>query len=153
MYKINPIDCNILEIIQHDAALSIAEIADRIGLSHNACWRRLKLLESSGIIEKRVAILNPDKIGGRQDVFVTLKTNQHTQDWLTIFSAGVKNIPEVLGFYRMTGDIDYMLKLSVKNMTDYDRVYKKIIAIAPLHDVSASFAMERIKNTTAIPIT
>jgi len=92
-------------------------------------------------------------MGGRLDVFVTLKTGQHTLDWLETFSTGVQDIPEVLGFYRMTGDIDYMLKLSVKNMADYDRVYKRIIAIAPLHDVSASFAMERIKDMTAIPLT
>ncbi len=153
MSKINPIDCKILDLIQTDATLSIAEIADKIGLSHNAAWRRLKSLEADGIIHKRVAILNPDKMGGRLDVFVTLKTGQHTLDWLETFSTGVQDIPEVLGFYRMTGDIDYMLKLSVKNMADYDRVYKRIIAIAPLHDVSASFAMERIKDMTAIPLT
>lgn len=152
MEKIDTVDARILRELQRDAAVPVAEIADRVGLSLNACWRRIKQLEGSGIIRARVALLDQEKAGLKLTAFVAIRTNQHNDKWLKQFSAGVKHIPEVVEFYRISGDIDYLLKILVRDMEDYDRVYKKLIGVAPLSDVSASFSMERIKCTTEIPI-
>ncbi len=145
-------DKRILTLLQDDASLSNAEISERVGLSPNACWRRIKRLEEHAVIRGRVALLNQEKLDLKVTVFVGIKTNEHNERWLKRFAEGVKEIPEVVEFYRMSGDIDYMLKIVARDIEDYDRVYKKLIAVAPLHDVSSSFAMERIKSTTALPI-
>ena len=129
------------------------EIAEQVGLSANACWRRTKRLEERGIIRKRVALLSQEKLDLNVTVFVGVKTNEHNEQWLKNFAAGIKAIPEVVEFYRMSGDVDYLLKIVAKDIADYDRVYRKLIAVAPLHDVSSSFAMERIKSSTALPLT
>jgi Lrp/AsnC family transcriptional regulator len=152
MEEFDRLDRRILALLQEDASLSNAEISDRIGLSPNACWRRTKRLEEQGVIRRRVALLNQEMLDLKVTVFVGIKTNQHNDQWLKKFANGIAEIPEVVEFYRMSGDIDYMLKIVARDIGDYDRVYKKLIAVAPLHDVSSSFAMERIKSTTALPL-
>jgi len=150
--EIDRFDRKILSLLQENASLSNAEISERVGLSPNACWRRTKRLEEQQIIRRRVALLNQEKLDLKVTVFVGIRTNEHNEQWLARFASGIREIPEVMEFYRMSGDIDYMLKIVVKDIEDYDRVYKKLIAVAPLHDVSSSFAMERIKSTTALPL-
>ena len=145
-------DVRILHQLQTDAGLSNAELAELVGLSANACWRRVKRMEDAGIIARRVALLDPDKLDLGVTVFVGVKTTEHNQQWLDKFSKGISALPEVTEFYRMSGDVDYMLKIRVRDIADYDRVYKKIIQVAPLSDVSSSFAMEQIKYETALPL-
>lgn len=152
MGKIDEYDLRILKLLQSDASLSIAEMAERVSLSQNACWRRLKNLEEAGFILKKVALLNYKLLGCKVTVYVTIRTNQHNEDWLSDFAEGIRAIPEVVEFHRMSGDVDYLLKLRVRDIDDYDRIYKKMIRCAPLADVSSSFAMERIKETTEIPV-
>jgi len=152
MEELDRLDRRILALLQEDASLTNAEISERIGLSPNACWRRTKRLEEQGVIRRRVALLNQEQLDLKVTVFVGIKTNQHNDQWLKKFAKGIAGIPEVVEFYRMSGDVDYMLKIVARDIGDYDRVYKKLIAVAPLHDVSSSFAMERIKSTTALPL-
>ena len=151
MQNIDAKDLQILRILQRDDTVSAAEIADRVSLSVNACWRRIKRLQAE-VIEKQVAILDPVKFGIGLTVFVSVRTNQHNEAWLNQFSTGVSKIPEVVEFYRLSGETDYLLKVLTQDIADYDRVYKQIIKAAPLSDVSSSFAMERIKSTTSLPI-
>ena len=143
----------ILETLQNDASLSNAELAERIGLSANACWRRTRRLEERGVIRKQVALLSQEKLNLKVTVFVGIRTNEHNESWLERFAEGVKAIPEVVEFYRMSGDTDYLLKIVAEDIADYDRVYKHLISVANLRDVSSSFAMERIKSSTALPLT
>jgi Lrp/AsnC family transcriptional regulator len=152
MTKFDRYDRQILSRLQQDASLAVADIADEVGLSTNACWRRIKRLEETGIIRRRVALLNERALGLNVTVFVSVKTNEHNETWLARFAEGIKQIPEVAEFYRMSGDTDYLLKIIVRDIDDYDRVYKKLISTAPMHDVSSSFAMERIKSSTALPL-
>jgi len=152
MHKFDPIDRAILNQLQRDASRSIQQIAQAVGLSQNPCWRRIKRLEASGVIEGRVAILDPDKLGVGITVFVNIRTNQHNEAWLERFAGGVMEIPEVVELYRMSGEVDYLMKVLVADIAEYDRIYKKLIEVAELNDVSSSFAMERIKCTTAIPL-
>ncbi len=150
--KIDRFDHRILQQLQSNADIAISELAEQIGLSTNACWRRIKRLEELGVIRGRVALLDERALGLRLTVFVAIKTSEHNDSWLEKFSEGVKNIPEVIEFYRMSGETDYLLKIVARDIDDYDRVYKKLISVAPLHDVSSSFAMERIKSSTALPL-
>jgi Lrp/AsnC family transcriptional regulator len=152
MTALDPIDLKILDLLQTDASQSIAEIADRVHLSQNACWRRIKQLEESGVIKKRVAILDAEKLGVGVTVFVTVRAPEHTDKWLEAFAAAVRKMPEVVEFYRIAGDVDYLLKLQVADIAAYDRAYKALIRSARLSDVSASFAMEELKRSTAIPL-
>ena len=152
MAQLDGIDVKILDLLQNDASQSIADIAERVHLSQNACWRRIKQLEEEGIIAKRVALLDPQKLGVGVTVFVTVRAGEHTEKWLETFSAAVRKMPEVVEFYRMTGEIDYLLKLQVADIAAYDRVYKALIRSAKLMDVSSAFAMEELKRTTAIPL-
>jgi Lrp/AsnC family transcriptional regulator len=146
------IDRQILHLLQVDATVSIQQVGERVGLSHNACWRRIKRLEEAGIIRKRVALVDPRKLGYGVTVFVTVRTSHHTEEWLDKFARGVSALPEVMEFYRTSGDIDYLLKVLVADIAEYDRFYKKLIAIAPLSDVSSNFAMEQVKYTTEVPV-
>jgi Lrp/AsnC family transcriptional regulator len=150
--ELDTIDLKILDLLQTDASLPIAEIADRVNLSQNACWRRIKQLEEKGVIKKRVALLDPEKLGAGLTVFVAVRAGEHTEKWLETFSAAVRRMPEVIEFYRIAGEVDYLLKLQVADMAAYDRAYKSLIRSAKLMDVSASFAMEELKRTTAIPL-
>ena len=146
------IDRRILDILQNDATRSVADIGETVGLSATPCWKRIKRLERSGIIQKRVAILDRERLSLGVTVIVAIKTAQHSEDWLKLFSEGVSLIPEVVEFYRMSGDIDYILKIVARDIADYDRIYRKLTKVADLHDVSSSFAMQEIKSTTALPL-
>lgn len=152
MGKFDELDRSILRELQRDDSRSVQEIADAVGLSQNPCWRRIKRLEQAGVIDRRVAILDPTKLGKGMTVFVSIRTNQHNEDWLSRFASGVMQIPEVVELYRMTGDVDYLMKLLVADIAEYDRIYKKLIEVVELSDVSSSFAMERIKSTTEVPL-
>ncbi len=146
------IDRKILAVVQEDASLSVAEIGQRVGLSSTPCWKRLQRLEAEGVIMRRVALIDPEKIGLGITVFVSIETGDHSQDWLKRFAETVSGMPEVMEFYRMAGDVDYMLRVVVHDMQSYDTFYKKLIATVPLKNVTSRFAMERIKSTTALPI-
>ena len=150
--KIDGIDLRILALLQENTDRSVNDIADAVGLSQNACWRRIKILEEDGVIKKRVALLDPAKLGHGTTVFVMVKTGEHTVEWMEKFAAAVHAMPEIVEFYRMTGDVDYLLKLRVADIQGYDRVYKQLIKAVPLTDVSGAFAMEELKNTTAVPL-
>lgn len=145
-------DRKILELLQSDAEMPVSAIADRVHLSATPCWRRIQKLRAAGVIRKHVALCNPSALNVGVTVFVSIRTNQHTQTWLEKFAKGVKDIPEVVEMYRMSGDVDYMLRVVVPDIAGYDAVYKKLIRIADLYDVSSSFAMEQMKYTTALPL-
>lgn len=145
------IDYKILSILQEDASPSIAEIASSVGLSATPCWKRIQKLESAGVISRRVALLAPEKLGLALSVYVSIVAGEHSGAWLDNFTRRVAEMPEVVEFYRMAGDVDYMLRVVVVNMAAFDDFYKRLIAIAPLRKVTSRFAMERIKSTTALP--
>ena len=146
------IDRKILAVVQEDSSLSVAEIGQRVGLSSTPCWKRLQRLEADGVITRRVAIIDPEKVGLGITVFVSVETGDHSQEWLSRFAEVVNAMPEVMEFYRMAGDVDYVLRVVVRDMQSYDTFYKKLIATVPLKNVTSRFAMERIKQTTALPI-
>ncbi|PLX45037.1 MAG: ArsR family transcriptional regulator [Hyphomicrobiales bacterium] len=145
-------DRQILAILQQDCTVPVAEIGRRVGLSTTPCWRRIQKLEDEGVIEKRVALLNPKKIRAGVTVFVTLSTAHHGQDWLQRFAEAISEFPEVVEFYRMSGQVDYLLRVVVPDIESYDLFYKKLIARIELSNVSSSFAMEQIKFTTELPL-
>jgi Lrp/AsnC family transcriptional regulator len=146
------IDKKILAALQEDASLSVAEVGQRVGLSSTPCWKRIQRLEAEGVITRRVALIDPDKIGLGLSVFVSIETGDHSQEWLARFATVVSAMPEVMEFYRMAGDVDYMLRVVVPDMQSYDGFYKRLIATAPLKNVTSRFAMEKIKSTTMLPI-
>ena len=145
-------DRKILSLLQEDATLSIESIASKVHLSSTPCWKRIRRLEKDGVIEKRVALLNPHKVGAGVTVFVAIKTNQHNRDWLDNFATSVEDMPEILDFYRMSGEIDYLLRVVVPDIAAFDSFYQRLINRVPLSDVTSSFAMEQIKHTTSLPI-
>lgn len=142
----------ILARLQEDATLSINELADHVNLSATACWKRIQRLTQDGIIRKQVCLLNRKSLAVDVTVFVAIKTNKHELEWLERFAANVRDMPEVVEFYRMSGKIDYLLKIVAPNIQGFDKIYKKLIQTAELYDVSSSFAMEEIKHTTALPL-
>ena len=146
------IDRKILTEVQNDSSLSVAEIGSRVGLSSTPCWKRLQRLEADGVITRRVALVDPDKIGLGITVYVSIETGDHSEDWLQQFADTVGAMPEVMEFYRMAGDVDYMLRVVVPDIAGYDTFYKKLISTVQLKNVTSRFAMERIKSTTALPI-
>jgi len=150
---LDEIDRKILRLIQEDATIGVAELAEQVGLSPSPCWRRVQRLEESGVIRRRVALLDPERMNLGVTVFVAIRTNQHNAEWAEKFCRAVAEIPEVVEFYRMSGQVDYQLKVVVPDIAAYDGVYKRLIKVADLYDVSSSFAMERIKYTTALPVT
>ena len=145
-------DVRLLGVLQEDASLSISEMAECINLSSNACWKREKRLEAEGFIRKRVALLDAQKLGAAVTVFVSVRAAEHSDQWLSDFAAAVRKLPEVVEFYRMSGDTDYLLKLQVADIGAYDLVYQKLIRSVRLSNVSSAFAMEEIKHTTCIPL-
>lgn len=151
MSEIDKLDAKILRALQSDASRSITELAETVGLSTNACWKRVKRLEEDGYIVKRVALLDRLKLKKSVTAFVEIRTDQHEEKWLEKFANAVRAIPEIVEFYRMSGQVDYMLKIVCSDIADYDRIYKELIRNAPLRDVSAYFAMEQIKYTTELP--
>jgi Lrp/AsnC family transcriptional regulator len=150
--QIDTIDWAILGVLQNDASLAVAEVGERVGLSSNACWRRIKRLEDSGVIARRVVLVDAAKLGLATTVFVAIKTQRHDPDWLEAFANGIAGIEEVAECHRMAGDVDYLLKLVVRDIAHYDQIYRKLIAKVPdLADVSSSFSMEKLKATTVLP--
>jgi Lrp/AsnC family transcriptional regulator len=146
------IDRKILAVLQENASLSVAEIGNRVGLSSTPCWKRIQRLEADGVILKRVALVDQDSVGIGVTVFVSVETGDHSQDWLDHFAKTVEAMPEVMEFYRMAGDVDYMLRVVVPDIAGFDAFYKRLIASVPLKNVTSRFAMEKIKSTTALPI-
>lgn len=153
MNKLDRIDRQILALIQADASLPIQQVADKVGLSVNPCWRRIRQMESAGIIQGRVALVDPEKVGLGLTVFVRVKTREHSADWARTLNEVIAAMPEILECHRIGGDVDYLLKVVVENMAGYDRTYKELIERLPsLADVSALFSMERLKSVTGLPI-
>ncbi len=152
MKSLDEIDRKILRVLQRDASLGVDALADLVNLSRNACWRRMKNLESSGVIARRVAILDPQTVGLGTTVFVIVRTNQHDEEWLKLFDSAVRELPEIVGAYRMSGDLDYILRVRIEGVNEYDAFYKRLIKRVPLSYISASFVMDEIKDTTELPI-
>lgn len=147
------IDIRILTHFQQDSTISMTSLADRVGLSPSPCWRRLERLQANGVIQRRVALLDPHKLNVDGTVFVNIRTNRHSAAWAERFCEEICRIPEVMEFYRMSGTFDYLLKVVVPSISAYDAVYKRITAISELFDVTSSFSMEQIKYTTCLPLT
>lgn len=152
MLTLDPVDHRILAELQRDADLGAEDLGDRVGLSRNACWRRVKALEASGVIRKRVALLDPDKLGLGLSVFILVRTSSHDAGWLAKFASAMREMPEILGAYRMTGDLDYLIRARVADVAGYDHLYRRLISRVEMSDVSASFVMEELKETTELPI-
>ena len=145
-------DLKILAILQEDASLAVAEVASRVNLSQTPCWRRIQRLEEQGVIQRRVALVDPEAIGLGLTVFVEIEAGDHSAEWLARFAEAVTQMPEVMEVYRMAGDVDYLLRIAVPNMGAYDDFYRRLIAEVPIKNVTSRFAMERVKATTAYPI-
>lgn len=152
MENIDRFDARILRLLQTDAEMPLDEIGERVGLSRNAVWRRIKLMEASGLIRARVVLLDPDRLGLGLTVFMLIRTDRHAPDWLDQFARATRDMPEILGAYRMTGDLDYLIRARVSDVKDYDRLYQALVRRVELADVSASFVMEEIKETTVLPV-
>ncbi len=152
MNQLDRIDRQILAALQVDGSLSMVQLGDRIGLSATPCWKRVRRLEDGGFIERRVAVVNQRKVGLPVTVFVSVRAGKHDEKWLSEFAEAVMALPEVLEFYRMSGEVDYLLKVVTTDIDGYDRFYKRLISVANLSDVSSAFAMEQIKLTTALPL-
>ncbi|MGY3439896.1 Lrp/AsnC family transcriptional regulator [Marinovum sp. KMM 9879] len=150
--KLDSFDCRILEELQRDSAQSQRALAEKVGLSQNACWRRLKALESSGAIRNRTVVINREKLGGGFVVFSLIKTRHHSAEWLRLFRRHVSAIPEVIDFFRIGGEYDYLLKIVVTDMGGYDEVYKRLIENIELEAVTSYFAMEAIEEQRPIPL-
>ncbi len=146
------LDKKILSILQEDATIPVAEVAKRVGLSTTPCWRRIQKLEEDGVILRRVALLDPRSVNTKVTVFVSIVTNQHSEEWLRRFAELIREFPEVVEFYRMSGQVDYLLRVVVPDIEAYDAFYKRLIAKIEISDVSSAFAMEQIKYTTALPL-
>jgi Lrp/AsnC family transcriptional regulator len=145
-------DRAILAILQEDASLAVADIAKRVNLSPTPCWRRIQKLTDSGVITKRVALVDPEAIGLGLTVFVEIETADHSNEWLKRFAEAIGQLPEIMEIYRMAGDVDYLLRITVPNMAAVDGFYRRLIALVPLKNVTSRFAMERVKFTTAYPL-
>ncbi|MFK7793135.1 MAG: Lrp/AsnC family transcriptional regulator [Devosiaceae bacterium] len=149
---IDEIDRKLLRLLQQDASMSMDSLADRVHLSRNACWRRIKNLEDAGIVRGRVALVDAQAVGLDLLTFVLVRTNRHDGDWLKAFNKAVRDMPEIVGAHRLSGDLDYILRVRVGSVRDYDAFYQRLIERVPISDVSASFVMEDIKDTTELPL-
>ena len=152
MKQLDVNDIKILRQLQKNASLSIEEISDRIALSRNACWRRIRRLEDDGIINKRVAIVNADALDLGQMVIVLISTNSHDPKWLSLFRSAIAEMPEIMGAHRMSGDLDYILRVRVRDVRAYDKFYQRLISKVPISNVSSSFVMEDLKDSTELPL-
>ena len=152
MKQLDKNDIKILRQLQKNASLSIEEISDRIALSRNACWRRIRRLEDDGIINKRVAIVNADALDLGQMVIVLISTNSHDPKWLSLFRSAIAEMPEIMGAHRMSGDLDYILRVRVRDVRAYDKFYQRLISKVPISNVSSSFVMEDLKDSTELPL-
>ena len=149
---IDEIDTRILSLLQRDATLSVDQISEAVNLSRNACWRRIKRMESEGVITARVALVDASKVGAPLTAMVLIRTSAHDADWMDQFQRTLRAMPEVVGAYRMTGDLDYVLRVRVADVPAYDAFYKRLTSRISVSDISASFVMEEIKETTAVPL-
>lgn len=149
---LDEMDLRILAILQEDCTRPVAEIGKEVGLSTTPCWRRIQKLEETGVIRKRVAVLEPDKVNTGVTVFVSIKTDKHSAAWLEKFHKAVDDFPEVIEFYRMSGDVDYLLRVVVPDIRAYDAFYQRLISRIEIAKVSSAFAMEQLKYTTALPL-
>ena len=152
MLEIDQIDRRILRQLQRDAGIGVEALGERVGLSRNACWRRVRLMEEAGIIKARVALVDPDALGLELTVFIAVRTDRHEPGWLEKFTQAVTGMPEILGAYRTSGELDYLLKARIADVRAYDRLYQRLIRKVELTDISASFVMEEIKETTELPV-
>lgn len=152
MEMLDSMDRKILEILQKDCTVPVAEIGRMVGLSTTPCWRRIQKLEETGVIDRRVAVVNPGKVNLGVTVFVSITTSRHDEEWLERFHHVIQDFPEVVEFYRMSGQVDYLLRVVVPDIQSYDLFYKRLISKIDLSDVSSSFAMEQIKFTTELPL-
>lgn len=150
--EIDQTDRRILSILQRDASLTVDQVAEQVALSRNACWRRIRQMEQSGVIRGRVVLADPARVGCPLEVIVLVRTSSHEGGWMEKFQRTVRAMPEVVAAYRMTGDLDYLLRVRVADVPAYDRFYKRLIAQVAVSDISASFVMEEIKETTALPL-
>lgn len=151
--ELDGIDRQILKLLQKNADISLNDIAELVNLTTTPCWKRLKKLEEAGVIRRRVALLDPDSVGLSFTAYVMVKTSDHSQDWYSQFVETVNDYPEVMEFYRMAGEYDYMLKVVVSDMRCFDNFYKKLVnSVDGLSDVTSTFAMESLKYTTELPI-
>jgi Lrp/AsnC family transcriptional regulator len=151
-FEMDRLDKKILRLLQEDSTLAVADVAKKVGLSTTPCWRRIQKLEEEGVIQRRVAILDPTKVNTRVNVFVSIRTNAHSMEWLKRFAEVIQEFPEVVEFYRMSGEVDYLLRVVVPDIAAYDAFYKRLIAKIEIRDVSSAFAMEQIKYTTQLPL-
>ncbi|MEO1694790.1 MAG: Lrp/AsnC family transcriptional regulator [Pseudomonadota bacterium] len=149
---LDAMDLKILAVLQESATRPVAEIGKEVGLSTTPCWRRIQKMEDLGVIRKRVALLDAPAVEAGVTVFVSIKTDQHNADWLDRFHEAVQGFPEVVEFYRMSGDVDYLLRVVVPDIAAYDNFYKRLIGRIDIAKVSSAFAMEQIKYTTALPL-
>ncbi len=145
-------DRRILRILQEDCSLPVSEVARQVGLSNSPCWKRINRMQNDGIIKRQTAVLDAGRLGFGLTVFVSIKTGEHSSEWLGAFSNDITAMPEVLEIHRMAGEVDYMLKVVVRDMESFDEFYKRLIGITTLSDVTSRFSMEKIKDTTALPI-
>ncbi|MCP4956029.1 Lrp/AsnC family transcriptional regulator [Photobacterium aquimaris] len=153
MAVLDSVDRTLLRLLQDDATMPLAELAEAVNLTTTPCWKRLKRLEEDGILRQRVALLDPVKLGIAFTAFVQIKTSNHSKDWFNHFVSTVTEFPEVMEFYRMAGEYDYMMKVQVADMQAFDNLYKKLVAsISDLTNVTSTFAMEPLKYTTALPV-
>ena len=146
------IDKRILMLLQKDATTPVAEIGKKVGLSTTPCWRRIQKMEEDGVIKGRVALLNPSAVNANVTVFVSIRTNSHNAEWLRRFSEVTSEFPEVVELYRMSGEVDYLLRVVVPDIQAYDEFYQRLIGKIDITDVSSSFAMEQMKYTTQLPL-
>lgn len=146
------VDRKLLALLQADATLSVAQLADAVGLSTTPCWKRVQKLEANGVISRRVALVAPERVGVGLSVFVAVEAGDHSPEWLRRFAEATADMPEVMEVWRMAGEVDYMLRVAVAGMAEYDAFYKRLIAAVPMRNVTSRFAMERIKHTTAYPL-
>jgi len=149
---VDPIDQEILRLLQSDASLSVREVGEQVGLSSTPCWRRIRNLEERGIIARRVVLVDPEAVNLGVTAIVQVRTNDHSSAWLDQFRSGIDTFPEVVEAYRTSGEVDYMLKVVVPNIAAYDAFYKRLIEEVDLYDVRSTFVMERMKQTTALPL-
>jgi Lrp/AsnC family transcriptional regulator len=149
---LDDMDVKILQILQEDCTRPVADIGKEVGLSTTPCWRRIQKLEENGVIRRRVAVLDPEKVNAGVTVFISIKTDKHSLAWLEKFHSAVADFSEVVEFYRMSGEVDYLLRVAVPDIAAYDEFYKKLISRIEIAKVSSAFAMEEIKHTTALPL-
>lgn len=145
-------DLEILSHLQADASMPLAAVAEAVNLSSTPCWRRIQKLQEERVILRQVALCDPEQLNLGLTAFVAVRTSQHNGEWTARFISGARDIPEIVEIYRMSGEIDYMLKVLVPDISGYDAVYKRLIKVVDLLDVSSSFAMEVVKHTTALPL-